>query len=202
MTLCSMHHDARRTYPTSISANQRSGIMWKSTIGDRKACAQREWGAGAPAFGWGAGHCVPFAPRRFRCSRVRAPAAHDVHAGEQRTGCVSSEFRTAGINQTLHRLQMRLTAQIAHRLPGNTLPSRRDTGPVAEHLIGGKVPMPFRRQQRKDMLQLIPKRGRLSPPASDSNGSKRSPASRDRRRGERLPFAALLWWALSTGFAY
>ncbi len=70
----------------------------------------------------------------------------------------SSEFRTAGINQTLHRIQMRVTAQIAIVLPGNTFTVTAETQvPVAEHIIVGKVPNAFTDvNNEEDMLNLIP----------------------------------------------
>lgn len=53
----------------------------------------------------------------------------------------SSEFRSAGINQTLHRIMLRLEAQVAIILPGDTqiLISYVDV-PVAEQVIVGAVP--------------------------------------------------------------
>jgi sporulation protein YunB len=70
----------------------------------------------------------------------------------------SSEFRTAGINQTLHRIQMRITAQIAVALPGSTMSITAETEvPVAEHIIVGKVPEAFTDvNNEEDMLKLIP----------------------------------------------
>lgn len=56
----------------------------------------------------------------------------------------SSEFRSAGINQTLHRVIMKLEAQIAIILPGHTeiIYSYTDI-PVAEQIIVGKVPQTY-----------------------------------------------------------
>lgn len=70
----------------------------------------------------------------------------------------SSEFRTAGINQTLHKIQMRITAQIAVVLPGSTMSITVLTEvPVAEHIIVGKVPDAFTDvNNEEDMLNLIP----------------------------------------------
>ncbi len=70
----------------------------------------------------------------------------------------SSEFRTAGINQTLHRVVLRLEVQFAVVLPGSTcvVASQVDV-PVAEHIIVGKVPEAFTDvNNEEDMLNLVP----------------------------------------------
>ncbi len=70
----------------------------------------------------------------------------------------TSEFRTAGINQTLHRIQMKISVQVAIVLPGSTQSIRVETMvPVAEHVIVGKVPGAFTDvNNEEDMLNLIP----------------------------------------------
>lgn len=70
----------------------------------------------------------------------------------------SSEFRTAGINQTLHRVVLRLEVQFAVVLPGsaNIVTSQVDV-PVAEHIIVGKIPQAFTDvNNEEDMLYFVP----------------------------------------------
>ncbi len=71
---------------------------------------------------------------------------------------ISSEFRSAGINQTLHRIILTLTADVAIILPGS---ARTDTVslsmPVAEQIIVGKVPDAYTDvANQEDMLNLVP----------------------------------------------
>ena len=71
---------------------------------------------------------------------------------------ISSEFRTAGINQTLHRIVLTLAANVSIVLPGIT---KTDTVtlvmPVAEQIIVGKVPDAYTDvANQEDMLNLVP----------------------------------------------
>ena len=70
----------------------------------------------------------------------------------------SSEFRTAGINQTLHRVILRLSAEITVVLPSDVqVVSTWVEVPIAEHIIVGKVPEAFTDVNNEDdMLHLIP----------------------------------------------
>ena len=70
----------------------------------------------------------------------------------------TSEFRTAGINQTLHRVILRLAAEITVVLPSDVqVVSTRVEVPIAEHIIVGKVPEAFTDVNNEDdMLHLIP----------------------------------------------
>ncbi len=70
----------------------------------------------------------------------------------------SSEFRTAGINQTLHRVILRLAAEITVVLPSDVqVVSTWVDVPIAEHIIVGKVPEAFTDVNNEDdMLHLIP----------------------------------------------
>ena len=71
---------------------------------------------------------------------------------------ISSEFRTAGINQTLHRIVLTMSVNVAIVLPGNV---KMDTVtlsmPVAEQIIVGKVPDAYTDvANNEDMLNLVP----------------------------------------------
>ncbi len=69
-----------------------------------------------------------------------------------------SEFRSAGINQTLHRIILRLTATVRIILPGQ---SRTVTvvaeAPIAENIIVGDVPSAYTNvANEEDLLNLVP----------------------------------------------
>ncbi len=71
---------------------------------------------------------------------------------------ISSEFRSAGINQTLHRVVLTMSVNVAIILPGNV---KMDTVtlsmPVAEQIIVGKVPEAYTDvANNEDMLNLVP----------------------------------------------
>ena len=69
-----------------------------------------------------------------------------------------SEFRSAGINQTLHRVILRLTASVRVILPGesHTLTVEAEA-PVAENIIVGDVPDAYTNvANEEDLLNLIP----------------------------------------------
>lgn len=70
----------------------------------------------------------------------------------------STEFRTAGINQTLHRILLKLTARVVIILPSNARVCTVELQmPVAEHIIVGKVPNTYTDvNNEEDMLNLIP----------------------------------------------
>lgn len=69
-----------------------------------------------------------------------------------------SEFRSAGINQTLHRVNLRLTATVRVILPGesHTLTVEAEA-PIAENIIVGDVPDAYTNvANEEDLLNLIP----------------------------------------------
>ena len=70
----------------------------------------------------------------------------------------STEFRTAGINQTLHRILLKLTARVVVILPGSARVCTVELQmPVAENIIVGKVPNTYTDvNNQRDMLNLIP----------------------------------------------
>ena len=72
---------------------------------------------------------------------------------------ISSEFRSAGINQTLHRIELTLTADIDIVLPGIAeIQTVTLSMPVAEELIAGRVPDVYTNvENQEEMLPLLPK---------------------------------------------
>lgn len=69
-----------------------------------------------------------------------------------------SEFRSAGINQTLHRINLRLIATVRVILPGesHTLTVEAEA-PIAENIIVGEVPNAYTNvASEEDLLNLIP----------------------------------------------
>lgn len=69
-----------------------------------------------------------------------------------------SEFRSAGINQTLHRVNLRLIATVRVILPGesHTLTVEAEA-PVAENIIVGDVPDAYTNvANEEDLLNLVP----------------------------------------------
>ncbi len=73
-------------------------------------------------------------------------------------GEIHSEFRSAGINQTLHRISIRLVAYIAVVLPGNSFTVIADAEiPIAENIIVGAVPETYANVgENHDLLNLVP----------------------------------------------
>ena len=69
-----------------------------------------------------------------------------------------SEFRSAGINQTLHRITLQLTGTIRIVLPGRACSVTVMTqAPVAENVIVGDVPEAYTNvANTEDLLNLIP----------------------------------------------
>ena len=69
-----------------------------------------------------------------------------------------SEFRSAGINQTLHRITLELTASIRIVLPGRSCSvTVCAQAPVAENVIVGDVPDAYTNvADEDDLLNLIP----------------------------------------------
>lgn len=69
-----------------------------------------------------------------------------------------SEFRSAGINQTLHRVNLRLTATVRVVLPGESLSLTVEAeAPVAENVIVGDVPGAYTNvANEEDLLNLVP----------------------------------------------
>ena len=69
-----------------------------------------------------------------------------------------SEFRSAGINQTLHRINLKLTATVRVILPGESHTLQVDAeAPVAESIIVGDVPGAYTNvANEEDLLNLIP----------------------------------------------
>lgn len=69
-----------------------------------------------------------------------------------------SEFRSAGINQTLHRITLKLTANVRVILPGesHTL-TVTVSAPIAENIIVGDVPEAYTNVANEaDLLNLVP----------------------------------------------
>lgn len=69
-----------------------------------------------------------------------------------------SEFATAGINQTLHRIKLHMTATVSVVLPGMLKSIQVNTETtIAENVIVGDVPQVFTNvESTEDMLNLIP----------------------------------------------
>ncbi len=69
-----------------------------------------------------------------------------------------SEFRSAGIIQTLHRVNLRLTATVRVVLPGESLSlTVAAEAPVAENVIVGDVPGAYTNvANEEDLLNLVP----------------------------------------------
>lgn len=70
----------------------------------------------------------------------------------------SSEFRSAGINQTLHRITLNLTATVRIILPGDAYIVTVSTeASIAENIIVGDVPNAYTDvNNEEDLLNLIP----------------------------------------------
>lgn len=70
----------------------------------------------------------------------------------------SSEFKSAGINQTLHRITLRLTATVRIILPGDAYIVTVSTeASIAENIIVGDVPDAYTDVNNEDdLLNLIP----------------------------------------------
>lgn len=69
-----------------------------------------------------------------------------------------SEFRSAGINQSLHRINVKLTATVRVILPGesHTLTVEAEA-PIAENIIVGDVPNAYTNvANEEDLLNLVP----------------------------------------------
>ena len=71
-----------------------------------------------------------------------------------------SEFRSAGINQTLHRITLQLTGTIRVVLPGRAYTvTVTAQAPVSENVIVGDVPEAYTNvANEEDLLNLIPER--------------------------------------------
>ena len=69
-----------------------------------------------------------------------------------------SEFRSAGINQTLHRITLQLTGTVRLVLPGRSYTvTVMDLAPISENVIVGDVPDAYTHvADRDDLLNLIP----------------------------------------------
>lgn len=69
-----------------------------------------------------------------------------------------SQFLSAGVNQTLHRIELLLSVTVEIALPGGMASVTVETGmPVAESVIVGEVPSAFTDvANQEDMLNLIP----------------------------------------------
>lgn len=69
-----------------------------------------------------------------------------------------SEFRSAGINQTLHRINLILTANVRVILPGQSQTQTViATAPIAENVIVGEVPSAYTNvANEEDLLNLVP----------------------------------------------
>ena len=70
-----------------------------------------------------------------------------------------SEFRSAGINQTLHRIKLCLTATVRVILPGHSQSLIVSAeAPIAENIIVGDVPQAYTNvANEEDLLNLVPK---------------------------------------------
>ena len=70
----------------------------------------------------------------------------------------SSEFTSSGINQTLYRVNIKLTASIQLVMPGIYELIRVSTeAAIAENIIAGEVPQVYTNvASEEDMLNLIP----------------------------------------------
>ena len=73
-------------------------------------------------------------------------------------GTFESEFTSAGINQTLHRIHLTLTATVRVILPGESRTvSIAATAPIAENIIVGDVPNAYTNvADEEDLLNLVP----------------------------------------------
>ena len=73
-------------------------------------------------------------------------------------GTFESEFTSAGINQTLHRIRLKLTATVRVILPGESMTvSVEAVAPVAENIIVGDVPNAYTNvADEEDLLNLVP----------------------------------------------
>ncbi|MEG1525058.1 MAG: sporulation protein YunB [Clostridia bacterium] len=69
-----------------------------------------------------------------------------------------SEFRSAGINQTLHRINLKLIATVRVILPGESHTLTVEvTAPIAENIIVGDVPDAYTNVANEaDLLNLVP----------------------------------------------
>ncbi|MBQ6146401.1 MAG: sporulation protein YunB [Clostridia bacterium] len=69
-----------------------------------------------------------------------------------------SEFRSAGINQTLHRITLQLTGTVRLVLPGRSYTvTVMALAPISENVIVGEVPDAYTNvADRDDLLNLIP----------------------------------------------
>lgn len=69
-----------------------------------------------------------------------------------------SEFRSAGINQTLHRIHLKLTASVRVILPGEShTVTVTVSAPIAENIIIGDVPEAYTNVANEaDLLNLVP----------------------------------------------
>lgn len=74
------------------------------------------------------------------------------------TSSFRSDFTSAGINQTLHRVFLHLTAEVEIVLPGVTKTAIIEAEvPIAENVIVGEVPSAYTNvASEEDMLNLIP----------------------------------------------
>ena len=74
------------------------------------------------------------------------------------TSSFDSVFRSAGINQTLHRINLRLTATVRVILPGETCTLTIEAeAPIAENIIVGDVPGAYTNvANEEDLLNLVP----------------------------------------------
>lgn len=71
-----------------------------------------------------------------------------------------SHFTSAGINQTLHRITLTLTATVRIILPGDAYIVTIETqAPIAESILIGDVPSSYTDVSKEDMLELIPEAG-------------------------------------------
>lgn len=69
----------------------------------------------------------------------------------------SSQFTSAGINQTLHRITLTLKSTVRIILPGDAYIVTVETQtPIAESILIGSVPSTYTDVAEKDMLDLIP----------------------------------------------
>lgn len=70
----------------------------------------------------------------------------------------SSQFRTAGINQTLHRITLELTATVRVILPGEShVVTVYAQAPIAENVIVGEVPGAYTNvANEEDMVNFVP----------------------------------------------
>ncbi|MDO4572578.1 MAG: sporulation protein YunB [Clostridia bacterium] len=73
-------------------------------------------------------------------------------------GSFESEFTSAGINQTMHRIHLKLTATLRVILPGESHTLTVDAAaPIAENIIVGEVPNAYTNvANEEDLLNLIP----------------------------------------------